>query len=644
MINRILTLFQPHTHSLFLVSDPDNVLNEEQLLVSLAERGFSLVQAEDCVQLRVTLGRTSFSQTRPTIVITQQPLNQLPYDLWQQGHPISLQLSQFFPNLAYPVVRQLSSEQRWQLNLAAMPTRRLGDNESKKFVLQHVFGAEPERLKVPAQFILWLSDYHQRVRKMPAALADYLLSQIQSEPVYDTWPLADLIGDKVAFSQFINGAWQSFIQSNSEGIAGERSEIAYQVAPLFAENGPLQDTLPALVRTGALTPVSVLQPEKLPAWAKSGVVAANESAQEKRAAALWENLEVLREDLGNGRWEQWQQIARTWASLTNLRYAGHNQFNKSAYAEWQARLDNTFVTWLQERYGPLGVQRLPVPHHVHHLPYLLAIQHEKGQSRHALLILDGLSLGDWQLVEERWQASHRDWEIQEQLVLAQVPSITAVSRQALVSGLRPADFSDSLHTNQQEAKRWQQFWMQKGLPSSSIGYSHLKLGNHELPVELGSSRIQILCLVNNNIDKMLHGASLGAADVQGSLRLWLEEQAPQLETIIADLLQRGFLVTISSDHGHVEARGVGQPSEGLAVETRSKRARIYRDENTAVAVQRDYPDTILWHDKGLLPRDGWVLLANGRTAFAPQNEVVVTHGGLTLDEMIVPLVQIKQRA
>lgn len=89
---------------------------------------------------------------------------------------------------------------------------------------------------------------------------------------------------------------------------------------------------------------------------------------------------------------------------------------------------------------------------------------------------------------------------------------------------------------------------------------------------------------------------------------------------------------------------MGQPQEGLAVETRSKRARIYRDENAALAVQQDYPDTILWHGQGLLPDDAWVLVGNGRLAFAPKNEIVVTHGGLTLDEMVVPLIQIKPKA
>jgi len=34
------------------------------------------------------------------------------------------------------------------------------------------------------------------------------------------------------------------------------------------------------------------------------------------------------------------------------------------------------------------------------------------------------------------------------------------------------------------------------------------------------------------------------------------------------------------------------------------------------------------------------LMPAGRAAFAPKGEIVVTHGGISIDEVIVPLVQI----
>ena len=111
--------------------------------------------------------------------------------------------------------------------------------------------------------------------------------------------------------------------------------------------------------------------------------------------------------------------------------------------------------------------------------------------------------------------------------------------------------------------------------------------------------------------------------------------------MIAGLLAQGYTVYLASDHGHVQARGLGQPSEGLTVDTRGQRARIYRDRHAVTNVQQGFPETVLWSGDGLLPEGVCVLVPQGRGAFAAFNETVVTHGGLTLDEVVVPLVAIK---
>ena len=52
---------------------------------------------------------------------------------------------------------------------------------------------------------------------------------------------------------------------------------------------------------------------------------------------------------------------------------------------------------------------------------------------------------------------------------------------------------------------------------------------------------------------------------------------------------------------------------------------------------------MLWGDDGLLPADLWALFPSGREAFAPAGERLVTHGGPTLDEVVVPLVTLRRR-
>jgi hypothetical protein len=154
-------------------------------------------------------------------------------------------------------------------------------------------------------------------------------------------------------------------------------------------------------------------------------------------------------------------------------------------------------------------------------------------------------------------------------------------------------------------------------------------------------------LIEDTPDKLAHHATLGAADQQSSLRLWLDPAHDQnsipLEKLIDSYLDRGYSVFITSDHGHVEATGFGQPSEGLLAQTRGKRARIYMDRLAALRVQNAFADTILWDKDGLLPDQMAALMPAGRDAFAPSGEVVVTHGGISIDEAMVPSFKFRKR-
>ena len=75
--------------------------------------------------------------------------------------------------------------------------------------------------------------------------------------------------------------------------------------------------------------------------------------------------------------------------------------------------------------------------------------------------------------------------------------------------------------------------------------------------------------------------------------------------------------------------------------TREQRARIYQDERAARQVQADIPDTLLWINDSLLPVNWQALMPQPRQAFTTRAELVVTHGGISLEEVIVPFVKIE---
>ena len=107
------------------------------------------------------------------------------------------------------------------------------------------------------------------------------------------------------------------------------------------------------------------------------------------------------------------------------------------------------------------------------------------------------------------------------------------------------------------------------------------------------------------------------------------------------LLDSGFAVFLTSDHGNVEAEGLGRPSEGALADIRGERARIYSDPALRLRVKARFPGAMEWPAIGL-PEDCLALLAPSRSAFVREGERIVGHGGLSLEEVVVPVVEIKR--
>lgn len=648
----LTAVFRAPHHSLILISDPDQVLADEARLAELAAAGYRILAETDPVALRARYEAAKpITAERPLIVITPGPLDQLPYDLWQQGQHLTLALSDLFPNLDYPTLRTLSPGQRARLGqaLAAGPApgQPLSPSQTGDFLLRAVFAADPAALVQPAAFVLWLDAYHGHNDPMPPALAAHFLQRLRLAPGFaaspiSSWPHADLLADAVTFREFVREGWDDYL-ARTYHEHGPGYRLSESPHPLdFAADPDLQDVLPRLIRSGVLLPTTVPTAEPLPAWILPAVAADPAGIRARRFA---EGLAALREQMqaGDLRWEQWQTIALRWAQLLIWRHDIDLSLPAPLLASYDAlqdEVDARFGVWLASAYTPLATRALPHPHHLYHVPRYLA-QRARAAGRIALIVLDGMALADWLVIGDAWGERHPGWRFDEQLLLAQIPTITAVSRQALVSGLRPIAFAGSLAQNRREAEQWAAFWRGLGYPDAAIDLQTIPdRVDAALPAAIEDRRLRALCLISPVIDAMIHGSTQGAADLLGTLHTWLQEGAGWLEEIIKRLLAAGFTVFLASDHGHVAGVGFGQPQEGVLVETRGKRARIYDNADFAAAVHAHFPNTVLWRDDGLLPPDRWVLMPKGRQAFAPVGERVVSHGGLTLEEVVVPFVVI----
>ena len=159
----------------------------------------------------------------------------------------------------------------------------------------------------------------------------------------------------------------------------------------------------------------------------------------------------------------------------------------------------------------------------------------------------------------------------------------------------------------------------------------------ELEANFSNPAVRVAGIVVDTVDEIVHGAVLGKRGIASQIDSWCETGF--VDRLFTSLLDRGFCVYVTADHGNVEAVGVGRPNQGVIAETRGERVRAYRSEALIAESANAYPETITLDIPGL-PANFMPLFAGGRTAFAPIGEQLVVHGGMSVEELIVPFVKV----
>ena len=139
----------------------------------------------------------------------------------------------------------------------------------------------------------------------------------------------------------------------------------------------------------------------------------------------------------------------------------------------------------------------------------------------------------------------------------------------------------------------------------------------------------------DKVDRIMHGMELGTAGMHNQVSQW--GRGGFLVSAISMLVASGFDVFITSDHGNVEAAGIGRPREGMLADVKGERVRIFPNETLRLATASKFARAISWAPVGL-PDTYFPLLAPGRFAFIPSGQITVAHGGITIEETIVPFV------
>ena len=646
----ILKEFPTQVARLTLVADPDGLLSEEGILQQLQERGFDLLEFDDSIAFRYAYeskyrGLWDMGETTDLVVVLrsrEQDLRRLPYDLLKAGRQLSFGIPDIFPNLNYPVAEALGASHFDSLYRAQEQYKpgRMGSNQTADFILLHVFETEPKLIRKPAQLLHFLMRKHYREKSIPERLTERFIQVIQQGGEFDGWPLDRIVDNGGDFYTFLQERWNLRVQNEcgASDNAVKEAKGSYGLklpgpATLPFEHDDVRVYLDNLFAEGLLQPtVLSKEVEVNEAWLSVGV---SKGPIEDRKRRLEHSRQKLTGSLPgeDSPHEDWMDYARTLADCRALQHLLSDDF---ATKPDLPDAESAFSTWLLDRYGSLHNQPPTPPVMVHHIPRTMSAWLNKNvDSRLALLVIDGLAMGQWAVTREVLREQQVDIRFEEQAVFAWIPTLTSISRQSIFSGKLPQFFPESIHTTVKEPSLWKQFWTDRGQEAHAV--RHLTAlspaKERDLAACIEDDRVRVLGLVINTIDDIMHGMQLGASGMYNQVEQWTRQGF--LQSVLQLLANHGFTVFVASDHGNVEAQGIGNPSEGSIAETRGQRVRIYNSAAFRAKTLEEYSDAIPWPQIGL-PMDLFPLLAPTGSAFIKKGENTVSHGGPSLEEVIVP--------
>lgn len=657
--DRILRQFPVDLSRFWIACDPDSVLLDEHVLQSLRDRGFELVSFEDPMAFRAYYEdryRPAWDaqQKAPAnaliLHLSSADSDALPWDYLRQARLVRLGLADLFDKLSYSVLREVAPEYYERLFDAhqAHASQVLGDAGTKDFVLTHVFKIVPFLLDDEVAFWREVLRLHLRGETLPSTLAERIAATLQSKPKLAKLPAMRLFEDRAFALRTVQDAWKTYLNSADASATYEDGRGAAndgQFAIPF-DHPDIRMGIDTLFLEGALTPVQCgVLPSDFPVWARVGI-AKEPSGQaqfiSEVATTVAENLPDL-----DASHRDWFSLARRLGELL------HQFFRLPAdlaatvskdVRQAQEAADSRFQDWLQRHFADLpSLPAAKGPVMLHHVPRYLTYRRDQGHTRQALLLFDGLSIDQWCQLRRRLSERLPDVAVEDAACFAWLPSLTSVSRQTVFSGLKPREFAGSIDTTSKEPNLWSKFWQEAGLRRNEIVYQKgIKHCDQLMALEqdIADPNVKVAGVVVDMVDEIVHGATLGKRGIASQIENWCETGF--VEQLIELLIKHGFEIHLTSDHGNVDATGIGRLNQGVLSELRGERVRIYRSDDLAASVPSNL-DTLRFDLPGL-PSDFLPVYPKGRGAFTGMGEHIVAHGGMSVEELIVPFVRISPKS
>lgn len=363
-------------------------------------------------------------------------------------------------------------------------------------------------------------------------------------------------------------------------------------------------------------PFGSMNAQQTLAWCHEGMYQADVCCD--YAATLLERARALAMVASDHR--DWDSIAKLYGKAAMVQHSGISLPN---WAEARMEIENAFAAWIGRKYNMLSgsIDRMR--------PVLLSKVADfvrRAGDKVALVVMDGMSFENFFMLQREMAACNIAFEIESSFSF--FPTITCVARQSIFSGKLPSEHPKPFSLDNEE-RQWRAFWMNTGLRDHEIIF-------HRGLITDMSQDVRALGIVVGIIDELMHAELQGHPGIQQGLCEWA--RTGRFAKMLQMLLENGFSTFITSDHGNTSAIAAGRfVKPGVLAEPASRRAIIYNASFDARELDKF---DVMRYAGTYLPGGYDAYLFNIDSCYGDAGKEYITHGGMALEEAIVPFVRI----
>ena len=636
--------FQREFASLWVVSDPDEILLAPSVGEVLAGRGIETITYRDPVAFRYLYETRILNRSADTRFIVRvggDARQTIPWDVLEAARIEAISIPELFSNMDAATVRAIGPDRYddlWQIISSRPGMPRMGASATKDFVAANIFRVVPDLLRRPTDIWEQAFDIFFRGSPLPPFIAEHVAARACRPSGMSVDEAASILSDRATFIDRVQSDWETFATSVSQG-----AEPADAVIP-FSLPG-IRINLDSMVLDGTIAPAKVESvPVSVPAWMRIGMVRDDSAAQQLAA----KRFDRLRDDIppagsGHGAWlhfaERYAEVVDGWRMS-----AAPETDIPQTLVDLSPIIDDAFFNFLGSSFDGLSSNSVATaPSIVHQVAPHMAHRRHLGEKRQALIVVDGLALDQWHILERRLRRDRPDLLIDNRSCFAWLPSVTSVSRQAIFAGDQPRSFTKTLGSTSAEPSLWKRFWTNEGLQEKQILYEKGLGDRGSCEAALSAAiadGVEAIGVVVDTIDEMMHGEVFGKRSLTSRIDHWLD--FGEWTRLVSSLIDGGYRIYLTADHGNVDAVGMGRPSEGVLAEERGERSRIY-DSDALRQKAAATIDGARVLQPGGLPEAYRPLFAPVGKGFLTTGKHAVVHGGTSIEEVIVPFVRISRK-